>query len=111
MFNVKKLINLLLGLTLIGCISCSSKEKIPRILGAPEIPDYVDSIAVGNTGKEMIIVYDTNKDGISDLGYFYEIVGRTGEIFYVGELEEIRDDLNKDGLFDLNETIWKKEKK
>ena len=99
-----KLTNLLLGLTLFGCVNSSDLE-IPKLLDTPE---YMNSVAVGNNGKEIMFFCDTDNNGVSDLGFFYEITGTSGN-YYLGDLRAIRSDLNEDGIFDLNETIWKKE--
>jgi hypothetical protein len=91
---MKKLIGLLAGLALMSC--------------APKIPDYMDTIAVEVDEGQLLMFYDTNKDGVADLMLSYDLTNKNGA-FYIGKLNEERYDFNQDGIFDLNEKVWSKD--
>jgi hypothetical protein len=91
---MKKLIGLLVGLSLMSCI--------------PKIPDYMDTIATEVDEGQLLMFYDTNKDGVADLMLSYELVQKDGA-FYVGKLSEERYDSNQDGAFVPSEKIWSRD--
>jgi hypothetical protein len=66
-----------------------------------------ERLIIRNYGKVLITGYDSDKDGMEDLRYYYENVAiRADKRCF--ELMKVMEDKNKDGAFEDDEVIWQR---